>query len=97
MKINYRVNGENLEILIKKNLDNSIINTIERLRSDKKILLVYDKNINKNLINKFVKILKTSGCKVIALKFNGKRFDCGSIKGYLEAINYFAKKIFKHN
>ena len=30
--------------------------------------------------------------KVVALKFNGKRFDCGSIKGYLEAINYFADK-----
>jgi len=30
--------------------------------------------------------------KVVAFKFNGKRFDCGSIQGYLEAINYFAKK-----
>ena len=30
--------------------------------------------------------------KVIAYKFKGKRFDCGSIKGYLEATNYFAKK-----
>jgi UTP--glucose-1-phosphate uridylyltransferase len=30
--------------------------------------------------------------KVVAFKFNGKRFDCGSIKGYLRAINYFAAK-----
>ena len=30
--------------------------------------------------------------KVIAYKFKGKRFDCGSVKGYLEACNYFAKK-----
>ena len=30
--------------------------------------------------------------KVIAYKFKGKRFDCGSIKGYLEATNYFAKR-----
>ena len=29
---------------------------------------------------------------VIAYKFKGKRFDCGSVKGYLEACNYFAKK-----
>ncbi|AXE61735.1 UTP--glucose-1-phosphate uridylyltransferase GalU [Candidatus Thioglobus sp. NP1] len=29
--------------------------------------------------------------KVIAYKFKGKRFDCGSIKGYIEATNYFAK------
>ena len=31
--------------------------------------------------------------KVIAYKFKGKRFDCGGIKGYLEATNHFAKKL----
>ena len=30
--------------------------------------------------------------KVIAYKFKGKRFDCGSVKGYVEATNYFAKE-----
>ena len=30
---------------------------------------------------------------VIAYKFQGKRFDCGSIEGYVKATNYFAKKI----
>ena len=30
--------------------------------------------------------------KVIAYKFKGKRFDCGSVKGYVEAINHFSKK-----
>ena len=29
---------------------------------------------------------------VIAHKFKGKRFDCGSIKGYVDATNYFAKQ-----
>ncbi|MDA7438710.1 UTP--glucose-1-phosphate uridylyltransferase GalU [Candidatus Pseudothioglobus singularis] len=31
--------------------------------------------------------------KVIAYKFKGKRFDCGSIEGYLEATNHFAKNL----
>ena len=31
--------------------------------------------------------------KVIAYKFKGKRFDCGSIKGYIEATNHFANKL----
>ena len=31
--------------------------------------------------------------KVIAYKFKGRRFDCGSVKGYLEATNYFANKL----
>ena len=34
---------------------------------------------------------------VIALKFKGKRFDCGSIKGYLEATNHFAQKLKINN
>ena len=29
--------------------------------------------------------------KVLAYKFQGTRFDCGSIKGFLSATNYFAK------
>ena len=31
--------------------------------------------------------------QVIAYKFEGRRFDCGSVKGYLEATNHFAKKL----
>jgi UTP--glucose-1-phosphate uridylyltransferase len=29
---------------------------------------------------------------VIAYKFNGKRFDCGSVHGFVEATNYFYTK-----
>jgi UTP--glucose-1-phosphate uridylyltransferase len=31
--------------------------------------------------------------KVLAYKFKGKRFDCGSIEGYLAANNYYAKNL----
>ena len=31
--------------------------------------------------------------KVIGIKFKGKRFDCGSVNGYVEATNHYAKKI----
>ena len=30
--------------------------------------------------------------KVFALKFSGKRFDCGSVSGFVEATNYFYSK-----
>ncbi len=29
--------------------------------------------------------------RVIAYKFKGKRFDCGSVQGFVKATNYFAK------
>ena len=32
---------------------------------------------------------------VLAYKFKGKRFDCGSVAGFIEAINYFYEKEFK--
>jgi len=31
--------------------------------------------------------------KVIAYKFNGQRFDCGSVDGFVKATNYFYEKI----
>jgi len=31
--------------------------------------------------------------QVLAYKFKGRRFDCGSVKGYLKATNHFAKKL----
>lgn len=34
-----------------------------------------------------------SGC-VIAYKFKGKRFDCGSVEGFIEATNYCYKNIY---
>ena len=31
--------------------------------------------------------------KVLAYKFQGKRFDCGSVEGFVEATNYFYNKL----
>ncbi len=31
--------------------------------------------------------------KVIAYKFDGRRFDCGSVDGFVEATNYFYSKV----
>ena len=36
----------------------------------------------------------TSGC-VMAYKFKGKRFDCGSVDGFVEATNYCYENIYK--
>ena len=34
-----------------------------------------------------------SGC-VLAYKFKGKRFDCGSVEGYIEATNYCYENMY---
>ena len=38
-------------------------------------------------------LVQAKQAKVIAFKFKGRRFDCGSVKGYLEANNYYANKL----
>ncbi|WP_256929103.1 sugar phosphate nucleotidyltransferase, partial [Vibrio parahaemolyticus] len=35
-----------------------------------------------------------SGC-VLAYKFKGQRFDCGSVEGYIEATNYCYENLYK--
>jgi len=35
--------------------------------------------------------------KVIAFKFKGKRFDCGSVDGFVDATNYFYEKSKREN
>ena len=37
-------------------------------------------------------LVQAKQSKVIAYKFNGRRFDCGGIEGFIQATNYFAKK-----
>ena len=37
-----------------------------------------------------------SGC-VMAYKFKGRRFDCGSVDGFIEATNYCYENIYKRN
>jgi len=32
---------------------------------------------------------------VLAYKFKGKRFDCGSVEGFVEATNYFYSKLYQ--
>ena len=35
-----------------------------------------------------------NGC-VMAYKFKGRRFDCGSVEGFVEATNYCFENIYK--
>lgn len=38
-------------------------------------------------------LIQAKQSKVIAYKFKGRRFDCGSINGYLKATNHFANRL----
>jgi UTP--glucose-1-phosphate uridylyltransferase len=76
----------NLAIIGRYILTPDIFNIIRELKPDKS---------GEIQITDALKVQAEQG-KVIAYKFKGKRFDCGSVEGFVSATNYFAKK-FKIN
>ena len=73
----------NMAIIGRYILTPDIFNTLKNVKPDKS---------GEIQITDALKIQAKQG-KVIAYKFKGRRFDCGSVKGYLEATNYFANKL----
>lgn len=50
-----------------------------------------DKNGEVQITDALMSLAKQG--KVIAYQFQGKRFDCGSVEGFIEANNHFAQKM----
>ena len=73
----------NLAIVGRYILTPDIFNILKKIKPDKS---------GEIQITDALKIQAKQG-KVIAYKFKGKRFDCGSIEGYLKAISHFANKL----
>ena len=75
----------NMAIIGRYILTPDIFNILRKIKPDKN---------GEIQITDALKIQAKQG-KVIAYKFNGKRFDCGSVKGYLKAINHFSKDLLE--
>jgi len=73
----------NLAIIGRYILTPDIFNLLENLKPDKSGEIQITDALN----------IQAKQGKVIAYKFKGVRFDCGSINGYLKANNYFAKNL----
>lgn len=73
MKIKYKINQKNYFVSFKKNFDKTFVNEIEKVNSDKYILIVYDKNIQNIFIDRFYNALKISGCKIFKLELEGSK------------------------
>jgi len=72
----------NMAIIGRYILVPKIFNEIKKLKPGK--------NDEIQLTDALKNLAKTS--KVLALKFEGKRFDCGNVKGFVEATNFFYEK-----
>ena len=73
MKIEYRINKENYQIYYLNKKFSQITKDLETMKSDKKILFLFDKNISKKIRNEIYSELKFSGCSVYEIEFIGSK------------------------
>ena len=74
MQINYKINNEEHNIFFcKKKNFNKITSRIEKVDSDKNILLIYDENVNQNVVSEIIEELKSSGCNLFIAECKGNK------------------------
>jgi len=74
MELKYNINNEVHKIIFcSKNKKDFMISDLKKLISDKKILFLYDKNIDNVLIQRILDNLKISGCKIFKIKIEGNK------------------------
>ena len=74
MQIDYKINDEQHNILFcKKNDLKKLTNSIEKVNSDKNILLVYDDKVNKKIVDEIIDELKSSGCNLFLVECKGSK------------------------
>lgn len=91
--LQYKINDEVSKIHICKKIENKIKNDIATLKSDKKILFIYDQNINKNIINNLFNHIKVDGCEVFKINVKGNKAN-KSIFKLLKILDFLIKKNF---
>ena len=87
MKIlKYEIDSVVHKVFIEKNPLKKIVNDLKILETDKKILFVYDSNINKKIIENYLLSLKISGCKIYTQPVSGGK-ENKNVKFLLQIIN----------
>ncbi len=94
--ISYKIDNEINKVVYAKEIDDKIINDIDKLNSDKKILFIYDKNIKKKIILEIKSKLKLTGHIVIFSEIEGKKTN-KNIKNLLKLFNLLIKNKFTKN
>ena len=70
-KINYSIDNKTYDVIFTDNILYQLNSKFSKIKSDKKICLVYDENINGKIISELSKGLKTTG-SIVFKKKNSK-------------------------
>ena len=94
--ITYKADNEINTIRYLKVIDKNLIKDIEQLKSDKKILFIYDKQISNKFINEIKITLKLTGNIVYFKEIEGKKNN-KNLKNFLNLFNLLIEKEFTKN
>ena len=89
-RIIYKINKNIHDIIYTKNIVKSLEKKITDLKSDKKIIFLYDENISNHIIKDILLGLKLTGCKISSKKIKSLKKN-KNIKSVLDLIDTFTK------
>ena len=89
-RIIYKINKNIHDIIYTKNIVKSLEKKITELKSDKKIIFLYDENISNHIIKDILLGLKLTGCKISSKKIKSLKKN-KNIKSVLDLIDTFTK------
>ena len=94
--ITYKVEDEKYKVIYSKDIIDRIIKDIRDLKSDQKILFIYDKNIKKKFIENIKTKLKLTGNIVYFKQLEGKKVN-KNLTNFLNLFNTLIKNKFSKN
>ncbi len=76
MKLDYNINRQKHSIVFCKRNNLSVLSkSLNKIKSDKNVLFIYDKKINKKIVDEVFYELKLSGCNIIKIECYGEKLN----------------------
>ncbi len=94
--ITYRIENDINKVIYAKYIEKNLIKDINILKSDQKILLIYDNKISKKFINKLITQLKLTGNIIFFKGVEGKKTN-KNLRNLLNLFNLLIKNKFTKN
>ena len=92
-EIHYKIDDKNCKVILKKNIEQYLTDDLKKLGSDKKVLFLFDENINRKIIDDISTFIKISGCQVFKKKIKGNKKN-KNIKNLLKIIDFLIAQKF---
>ena len=95
-QISYEIDKQEHKVYYSKNVEDNLVNDIQSLHSDRKVLFIYDKNISKKFILNIKTKLKLTGNLIFFKKIYGQKKN-KNLKTLLSLFDELVKNKFTKN